>query len=112
MFKSHNNTEKPANFINEYKLFIGCIPGTANDQDILSVLMQFGNITSLILERRKNGKCSGYGYATVSTHNMYEKLLQATPLYRDRQLSVLPFYDKSDLLKSQIAFNKRRIVVA
>lgn len=43
---------------------------------------------------------------------MYQTLLQATPLFGDRQLSVLPFYDQSDLLKSQIAFNKRRIVVA
>jgi len=33
-------------------------------------------------------------------------------MFGDRQLSVLPFLEKKDLVKSQLKFNKRRIVVA
>lgn len=96
----------------EYKMFVGCIPGTASDEEILTVLLEFGDIKSLKLERRKNNKCSGYGYATVSCKQTYEKLLQSKPQFGDRQLSVLPFLEKKDLVKSQLKFNKRRIVVA
>jgi RNA recognition motif-containing protein len=116
MFKTttiiNNTTPEEPSPAPEYKMFIGCIPGTASDEEILSVLSEFGDIKSLKLERRKNNKCSGYGYATVSTKEIYEKLLQSKPQFGDRQLSVLPFLEKKDLVKSQLKFNKRRIVVA
>lgn len=116
MFKTttsiNNTTPEKLPSTPEYKMFIGCIPGSASDEEILGVLSAFGDIKSLKLERRKNNKCSGYGYATVSSRDVYEELLKSKPLFGDRQLSVLPFLEKGDLVKSQLKFNKRRIVVA
>lgn len=115
MFKTTINnttTTEPAPEASEYKMFIGCIPGTASDEDILTVLSKIGDIKSLKLERRKNNKCSGYGFATVTSKSVYESLLKSKPQFGDRQLSVLPYLEKKDLVKSQLKFNKRRIVVA
>lgn len=116
MFKNtniiYNTTAHKQSTTQEYKLFIGCIPGTASNEEILSILSKFGDIQSLRLERRKNNKCSGYGHAVVSSKEIYEKLLNSKPQFGDRKLSVLPFLEKSDLVKSQLKFNKRRIVVA
>jgi len=74
MFKTttynQNYINKPAQ-AQEYKLFIGCIPGSASDESILSLLSQYAEIQSLKLERRKNNKCSGYGYASVSSEDNY-----------------------------------------
>jgi RNA recognition motif-containing protein len=72
MFKTtinYNTTaSKPAaNSQQDMKLFIGCIPGSATDEEIYSVLSKIAPIKSLRLERRKNNKCSGYGYAIVTS---------------------------------------------
>ena len=112
MFKPNNKYTTTTTPTAEYKLFIGCIPGTPSDEAILAVLTQFGDIKSIKLERRKNNKCSGYGFATVTSKAIYEELLKSKPQFGDRQLSVLPFLEKNDLVKSQLKFNKRRIVVA
>lgn len=77
--KTNTTTTQPAQQPTEYKMFIGCIPGTASDDAILAVLQEFGDIKSLKLERRKNNKCSGYGFATVSSKAIYEKLLKSKP---------------------------------
>jgi RNA recognition motif-containing protein len=87
MFKPtiKTTTPQPAQ-AREYKLFIGCIPGPASDDSILALLSEFGHIESLKLERRKNGKCSGYGQATVTSKAIFERLLKARPQFGDRQL--------------------------
>jgi RNA recognition motif-containing protein len=106
--KSVNNLDAQE----EFKLFLGCIPGSANEEDLLPILLQFASIKNLQLERRKNKKCSGYGKITVDSISAYEALLNSRPLYKERELQILPFLEKTDLVKSQLQFNQRRIVVA
>jgi RNA recognition motif-containing protein len=70
----------------EYSLFLGCIPGSASEEDILPVLLQYADVKDLKLERRKNKKCSGYGKIVVDSEFAYETLLNSRPLYKDREL--------------------------
>jgi hypothetical protein len=49
MFKTPNNpssTSKPDSK-QEFKLFLGCIPGSANEEDILPVLLSIAKIKYL-----------------------------------------------------------------
>lgn len=48
----------------------------------------------------------------VDSISAYEALLNSKPLYKERELQILPFLEKTDLVKSQLQFNQRRIVVA
>jgi hypothetical protein len=111
MYQTTNSTSS-VNPGEEYKLFLGCIPGTANETELLSFLLQYADIKLLELERRKNKKCSGYGSIIVTSKEARDSLLAARPVYLDRELQILPFLEKSDLVKSQMEFNQRRIVVA
>ena len=54
-----------------YKLFVSCIPGTAQESEILTCLLNYADVISVTLERRKNNKCSGYGYALAKTEEDY-----------------------------------------
>lgn len=109
---SDTNSVKNPDAPEEYKLFLGCIPGSASEEELLPILLQYADIRHVQLERRKNKKCSGYGTIIVDSISAYEALLNSKPLYKERELQILPFLEKTDLVKSQLQFNQRRIVVA
>lgn len=66
----------------------------------------------IIFEKRKNKKCSGYGQIWTNSKIFAEKLKNTEIFLFSRKLTILPFLEKNELLKSQLKFNKRRIVVA
>lgn len=88
MFKTLDNSTSISHLDSkeEFKLFLGCIPGSANEEDILPVLLSIAKIKYLELERRKNNKCSGYGKITVDSASAYEAFLRSRPVYQDREL--------------------------
>lgn len=97
MYKTHTDNQDARE---EYKLFLGCIPGSASEEDILPVLLQYADVKYLELERRKNKKCSGYGKIVVGSLQAYETLLSSKPFYEERELQILPYLEKADLVKS------------
>ena len=109
-----NRTQESTNLEKtSFKIFIGCIPGNAKEEEVRKVFSAYEpHITHLHLERRKNNKCSGYGHLQVSSERVYRAVLGAKHTLGHRNLSVLPFLEKHDLIQSQLKFNKRRIVVA
>jgi len=94
------------------KIFVGCIPGGSTELDIQSVFNRFGALNKVHLERRKNNKCSGYGFIELCETESYNQILKSEHYLGERQLSVLPYLEKKELIQSQLQFNKRRIVVA
>ena len=94
------------------KIFVGCIPGKATESSILEVFAAFPGQKHLHLERRKNNKCSGFGHLEVSSELAYQQILASTHYLGERKLTVLPFLEKKELMKSQLKFNKRRLIVA
>lgn len=95
-----------------FKIFIGCVPGKTTDEEICSLFKEYKSIKELHLERRKNNKCSGYGHMMLSNEEEYEALVKKKHFLGERQLTVMPYLEKRDLIDSQLSFNKRRIVIA
>lgn len=95
-----------------FKIFVGCIPGKTQDAQIEAVFNEYSSLISIQLERRKNGKCSGYGYIELSNKKEYETVLEKKHFLEQRQLTTMPYLEKRDLIDSQLNFNKRRIVIA
>jgi RNA recognition motif-containing protein len=105
-------TEIKKNSTTSLKIFVGCIPGGSTEADIEKVFNRFGPLKSIHLERRKNNKCSGYGFIQACEKESYDQILSNRHFLGERQLSVLPYLEKNELIESQLKFNKRRIVVA
>lgn len=108
-----NNVSTEENSLSEqtFKIFIGCIPGKTLEKEVESIFSQFSSVT-IHLERRKNNKCSGYGHLIVENKEDFDEILKGEHYLGDRKLSVLPYLEKKELIKSQLKFNQRRIVVA
>lgn len=95
-----------------FKIFVGCIPGKTKDSEIRAVFKQYKSLIGVNLERRKNKKCSGYGYIELTDRKEYDTVLETKHYLGDRMLTTMPYLEKRDLINSQLNFNKRRIVIA
>lgn len=89
----------------KYRVFIGCVPGDADESEILSILKSFAKVTSIKLARGKNAKnesyCLGYGFANCPSSEDAEVLINMKQaIYRGRDLS-LRIFQQGNTLKSE-----------
>ena len=96
------------------KIFIGCIPGSTKEEELLSVFEKFGTITNLEIRRRQSdGKCAGFGHLVCSEEDTYQAILKAKKVsFKGRTMVVAPFMDKEALTGRRESLSKRKVLIS
>lgn len=99
------------------KVFIGCLPGDCDRQELTALIEQYAAIKKLALVTNKNASgqtyCKGYGFAICHSLTDLEALaaLDGRIYYRDRPLNFRKYKTGSSLTEEREAFNRRRVFV-
>lgn len=98
-----------------WKIFIGCIPGNSNSQEISTLLNQFAIVlnVSLGIGRNKFNEeyCLGYGFGVCPTKKDVDILVQKSNslLYRGRSISIREYKYGDNLESEKNNFNRKRL---
>lgn len=99
------------------RVFIGCIPGNSDTQELVTLLSQFAKIQGVMLASDKNPAgdeyCLGYGFAVCESKDDVEALLaQSNKLtYRGRFITLREYKVGSKLKEDKKKFNRRRLFI-
>jgi hypothetical protein len=100
------------------KLYIGCLPGNANESEVKDIFLKHGSVKTLQLLKEQNGgeksstlKCIGSGYLECPDQDSYESFLDAQIFYEGRKLEISPFLEKNQLEQMHQNLNLRKILV-
>lgn len=96
------------------KIFLGCLPGNADKEELLDMFSNFGAIKKVKLKKRKRGVCTGHGYIICESEETCQSILSNAGNfeYKGRSIEVMPFLYDTSLKNYQESFNKKRIVVS
>ena len=97
-------------------MFVGCLPGDAQEPELLTLLKSFAKVTSIKLARGRNQSaadyCRGYGFAFCPSYEDLQILLSANnSLYRGRAIVVKPYKAGSVLKSEKKDFRQRRLFI-
>ena len=100
----------------KFRVFIGCVPGDAEESEILSILKSFAKVTSIKLARGRNPRnesyCLGYGFANCPTPEDAEILISMKQvIYRGRDLSLRLFKQGNTLKSEKKNFSNCRLFI-
>ena len=97
-----------------FKIFIGCLPGSTTKKDIESAFQKYGKITRIELKIDRVGnqkKCRGFGFVTFDQKQSFEKVLRSRICMEGRQLVIQPYLKGSNLKESRFDLIRRKIFV-
>ena len=100
-----------------FKVFIGCIPGDSDVQELTDLLLQHARIKEVNLSTDRNQQnrefCKGFGFVVCATIDDVNKLLDLSNKisYKGRFITLRKFMVGSRLKDDKSRFNKRRIFV-
>lgn len=95
MKKSLNsNIVKPS-----LKLFIGGIPPSSTEQELRSVLKDFGSIVYLSINRYRNGRSKGYGFVKFAKISSSNRAVETSVYLRDVILDISYMKNKNVVKK-------------
>lgn len=94
------------------KIFIGCLPGNTEQEEIHLHFSKYCEIIKLKIKSRSNGVCAGYGHFTTKISDQkLKELLASNHMYKGRKLDCR-VYIKGEKLKSFLEdFTSRKIYV-
>lgn len=100
----------------KFRVFIGCVPGDAEESEVLSILKSFAKVTSIKLARGRNQKnesyCLGYGFANCPTIEDADILISMKQvIYRGRDLSLRLFKQGNTLKSEKKNFSNCRLFI-
>jgi RNA recognition motif-containing protein len=100
----------------KFRVFIGCVPGDAQDKEVLDILKTFAKVTSIKLARGRNSAnepyCVGYGFVNCSSQADVDTLVALKQvLYRGRDLSLRCFKQGNTLKSEKKMFTNCRVFV-
>lgn len=97
------------------RVFIGCIPGNSDTQELVNLLGQFARIQGVMLATDKNSAgseyCLGYGFAVCESKIDVEALLAKSNMltYRGRYITLREYKVGGKLKEDKKKFNRRRL---
>lgn len=97
------------------RVFIGCIPGNSNADELTLLLGEYCEVQSVSLaldtNRSRENFCLGYGFAQCQTKADVETLVSLSNkiVYRGRNISLREYRVGSRLREDKNAFNKKRV---
>lgn len=92
------------------KLYIGCLPADATNNELLTTLALYAPTASVEVGTKK-GKCVGSGSAVASTLEAYKTLLTSEIFFRERKLQISAFLSAENLAETHRSMNLRKIMV-
>jgi len=97
----------------DFQIFLGCVSGTAKNEEIFNFFSSFGPILEVNLRIRKSdGKCAGFGYLKCQNKQTYEKILKQKKVkYRGRNIVVTQFLAHNDMANNRDSLKKRKVLV-
>ena len=95
-------------------VFVGCLPGDAQEPELLTLLKSFAKVTSIKLARGRNQTgpnfCQGYGFAMCETQQDVDLLLALDGIrYRNRAIIIKAYKSGSVLKQEKGTLRQRRI---
>ena len=96
------------------KVFLGCIPGTAKEDELLTLFSKFGEIREINLRFRKSdGKCAGFGYLICSNLSTFQRIIQTKNFdFKGRKIiSSIFLKDKNSKIKAKNSLKKRKLLI-
>ena len=98
----------------KFKIFLGCVPGTAKENDLLQLFSSLGDIKEISLRYRKSdGKCAGFGYLICSDSSTYQRILQTKNFnFKGRKIICSKFLkDNKSKVKAKNSLKKRKLLI-
>lgn len=98
---------------NETKVFLGCLPGDTNAEELSSYFSKFC-ITppKMKIKYRKNRICSGYGdFKAVIDKESLDAMLNTNHYYKERSIECRVYLKGKDLREYQERSNRKRVHV-
>jgi RNA recognition motif-containing protein len=111
---SHTSAEvTPATEESPWKIFLGCVPGTATDESLTQFFSKFGRIVAVNLRtRQSDGKCAGFGKIVCADEATFRSILGAkTILIEGRKLVTKKFLPEEEMLKERDSLSRRKLLV-
>lgn len=92
----------------KYTVFIGCLPGRANQEDLIK---KYGNIFDIKITRKGGKKGSGYGSFSTPSKPLYEHLISTPQKIDGRVITCRPYLQGDAKIRYLQRLNKRRIFI-
>lgn len=93
------------------KVFVGCIPGDAEEKKLVKFFKSLGNIENVKMKYKTELVNAGFCIVTCGDEKTYDKFLNKDIVYQRRRLECRPYMEHSELQKFRKTYNKRRIYV-
>ena len=95
------------------KIFIGCLPGIANEQNLIEYFSKFGEVINVDVKYNKHTKKICSGFAAITVYENTEKLILAKKdhIFFNRYIDCKKYIKGKKLEKKKKEFEKRRIFV-
>lgn len=93
-----------------FKLYIGCLPANADEQELIEALTEFGSVKSVSLIQKK-GKCVGSANAEADDEQSFKNFIESQIFYQGRKLEISAFLMEGNLKMIQEDMNLRKVAV-
>lgn len=94
-----------------YRVFVARIPGNTTTEDLKDYFSQFGEIRTIKLDKRSNGRCSGSGSFAISSKEGYDAICAEKHVFKGRKIVATQFLDKSKTGTDTNVYHKRKAVL-
>ena len=101
-----------------HKVYIGCLPGNATEESVLSKFSEYGKIVKVTLTTKEVQadnktilKCVGSGYVECADKTTSENILKSEIFLYNRRLETSPYLEKEELERMHLDLNLRKILV-
>lgn len=93
------------------KVFVGCIPGDAEESKLVNFFKSQGNVEHVKLKYKTQLVNAGYCIVSCGDEATYQRLLNEDIIFQRRKLECRPFMEHSQLQKFRKTYNQRRVYV-
>lgn len=93
------------------KIFVGCIPGDAEEKKLIAFFKSQGNVEHVKLKYKTQLVNAGYCIVSCGDERTYKRLLNEDIVFQRRNLECRPYMEHSQLQRFRKTYNLRRVYI-